>query len=61
MFALVILITHGTTMELSLGLKARVADAVKANPKPSQSYLLELYEHNQRLSTVYNCFLYLVF
>ena len=59
--ALVVLLTHGATNELSLQSKATVASAAKAKPKPSQSHLLGLYEHNQRLSTVNNCFLYLTF
>ena len=61
LFALVILIVHGGTNQLSLASKAKIADAVSEKPKPSESYLLGLYEHNQRLSTVNNCFLYLVF
>ena len=61
LFALAVLITHGVTNELSLNSKAAIANAAKAKPKPSQAQLLGLYEHNQRLSTVNNCFLYLVF
>lgn len=61
LFALVVLITHGATNERSLNSKAAIADATKAVPKPSQAELIGLYEHNQRLSTVNNCFLYLVF
>ena len=59
--ALVILIAHGGTNQLSLNSKAAIANAADSKPRPSQSYLLELYEHNRRLSSVNNCFLYLVF
>lgn len=61
LFALVVLIVHGGTDQLSLRSKATIAKAVDSKPRPSQSYLLGLYEHNQRLSSVNNCFLYLVF
>ena len=61
LFALLVLITHGVTDELSLKSKAAIANAAKAKPKPSQDELLHMYQHNQRLSTVNNCFLYLVF
>ena len=61
LFALVVLIAHGGTDQLSLKSKAAIASAAKSKPQPSQSYLLGLYEHNQRLSSVNNCFLYLVF
>ena len=61
LFALVILIAHGGTNQLSLNSKAAIAKAADSKPRPSQSYLLALYEHNQRLSSVNNCFLYLVF
>lgn len=61
LFALVVLIVHGGTNQLSLNSKATIANAVASKPRPSQSYLLGLYEHNQRLSSVNNCFLYLVF
>ncbi len=60
-FALVVLIAHGGTNQLSLNSKAAIAKAADSKPQPSQSYLLGLYEHNQRLSSVNNCFLYLVF
>ena len=60
-FALAVLIVHGGTNQLSLNSKAAIAKAVHARPQPSQSYLLGLYEHNERLSSVNNCFLYLVF
>ena len=56
-----VLITHGATNELSLNSKAAIAAAAKAKPKPSPAELIGLYEHNERLSTVNNCFLYLVF
>ena len=59
--ALLILIIHGVTNEWSLDSKAQITDATNAKPKPSQAELYGLYEHNQRLSTVNNCFLYLVF
>lgn len=61
LFALVILITHGVTNELSLNSKAELANAATAVPKPSASDLLGLYEHNYKLNTVNNCFLYSVF
>lgn len=61
LFALVVLIAHGGTNQLSLNSKAAIAKAADSKPRPSQSYLLGLYEHNQRLSSVNNCFLYLVF
>ena len=61
LFALVVLIAHGGTNELSLKSKAAIAGAANSKPRPSQPYLLGLYQHNQRLSTVNNCFLYLVF
>ena len=56
-----ILIIHGVTNEWSLDSKAQIADAATAKPKPSEAELLGLYQHNQTLSTVNNCFLYLVF
>lgn len=61
LFALVILVTHGATNELTLDSKARLRDAMKSTPSPSESHLLGLHEYNHRLSTVNNCFLYLVF
>lgn len=59
--ALMVLIAHGGTNQLSLNSKATIAKAADSSPRPSQSFLLELYEHNQRLNSVNNCFLYLVF
>lgn len=59
--ALVVLIAHGGTDQLSLNSKARIKTAADSKPRPSQTYLLGLYEHNERLSSVNNCFLYLVF
>ena len=61
LFAFMFLVVHGGTNQLSLNSKAAIAKASGSTPRPSQSYLLGLYEHNQRLSTVNNCFLYLVF
>ncbi len=61
LFALAVLITHGATNQLSLNSKAAIANAAKTNPKPSQAELIGLYEHNYSISTVNNCFLYLVF
>ena len=61
LFALVVLIAHGGTNQLSLNSKAAITNAVSSEPPPRQSYLLGLYEHNRRLSSVNNCFLYLVF
>jgi len=61
LFALLVLIVHGVTNQLSLDSKAAITTATKQKPKPSQATLLGLYEHNQSLSTVNNCFLYLVF
>ena len=61
LFAFAVLIAHGGTNELSLKSKAAIANAADSQPRPSQSYLLGLYQHNQRLSSINNCFLYLVF
>ena len=61
LLAFVVLITHGATNQLSLDSKAAITVATAAKPKPSQAQLIGLYEHNQALSTVNNCFLYLVF
>lgn len=60
-FALVILIIHGGTNQLSLNSKTAITAAKTATPKLSQDQLLGLYENNYRLSSVNNCFLYLVF
>ncbi|KAL8797266.1 MAG: hypothetical protein Q9195_000419, partial [Heterodermia aff. obscurata] len=61
LLALLVLIAHGVTNELSLHSKATIASAKTAVPKPSNARLLDLYQHNQKLSRVNNCFLYLVF
>ena len=61
LLALLVLIAHGVTNELSLDSKATLASTKTAVPKPSNARLLDLYRHNQKLSSVNNCFLYLVF
>lgn len=59
LLALVILIVHGGTNELSLNGKATLAKT--AARKASQAELLGVYRHNQRVNTVNNCFLFPVF
>lgn len=61
LLALLVLISHGVTNQFSLDAKAAIAQANTEHPKPSEAHILDLYVHNQRISTVNNCFLYSIF
>ena len=58
--ALLVLIVHGVTNQLTSNAKAQLALAL-ATKGESQVQLLNLYYHNRYLSTINNCLLYLVF
>ena len=63
LLAFLVLVAHGVTNQLSLTSKSDLAQATakNASPKRSPDDILGMYQHNQMLNTVNNCFLYLVF
>ena len=58
--ALLVLISHGVTNEITSNAKVQLAHAT-ATKGESQTKLLNLYYHVRYLNTVNNCLLYLVF
>ena len=60
--ALVVLIAHGATNQLTTNAKAQLDLVTRGNrPKLPESMLMGMYEHVHSLNSVNNCFLYLVF
>jgi len=61
LLALLVLITHGVTNQLTGDAKDQLSTATAKGSKVSQDHLLAMYNHVQSLNSVNNCFLYLVF
>lgn len=61
LLALLVLIAHGATNQVTNDAKIQLALIKGSVPMPSQAELLSLYQRVARLNAVNNCFLYLVF